>query len=86
MNRLNQLPADIKKKIYEYDDTYRKNYIRILNSIEFSFTMIYRHHVYDRGYTIRNYIEEWAIIPRYIIDGKIYGFYLRGNKRIKDNL
>jgi len=31
----------------------------------------------DRGYTIRNYAENWAIIPRCIIDNKIYGYYIR---------
>jgi hypothetical protein len=40
----------------------------------------------DRGYTIRNYMEEWAVIPRYIYNNRVYGSYLRRGVLIRDAL
>lgn len=40
----------------------------------------------DRGYTIRNYMEEWAVIPRFIHNNRVYGSYLRNGRLIHNPL
>ena len=35
----------------------------------------------DRGYTVRNYMENWAVIPRYIHQDRAYGSYIRRGRR-----
>jgi len=36
----------------------------------------------DRAYTVRNYVEPWAVFPRYVLEGRVFGSYLRAGARV----
>lgn len=77
------LPTAVLEHIYAYDttvrDTFSQSVLHDLHRKTFA-TSDYL----DRAYTIRNWHEPWGVVPRYILpeDGRVYGSYIRGRKRI----
>lgn len=84
-----QLPEELKREIYTYDNTYKKLFQeQVLNELLRHEMFDHRQWMLDRGYTIRNYFEHWCIIPRYYDQNasKIYGSYIRRRWRCHDPL
>jgi hypothetical protein len=80
MSVFREMPLEILRRIFEYDDTYRKIMTsQILPHVK----DVFRERDLDRGYTIRNFFEPWASTPRYYEedDGRMYGSYLRHGRR-----
>ena len=40
----------------------------------------------DRGFSIRNYMQNWAVAPRFIHENRVYGFYIRSGRRVNTPL
>lgn len=81
------LPCEVLNKIYEYDDTYKIIFkTKVLHNEGLYDFMSFQKKLLDKGYTIRNFMEDKPIIPRYIDDGKVYGSYIRRRWRCTDPL
>lgn len=68
---MDSFPNEICRIIYQYDPTYL-HFLRDHVFIEMKFYLWYREIAYDRHFSIRNYMESWAIPPYCIIQGIVY--------------
>lgn len=90
MSRLELLPIEIHRIIFEFDCTYldilRSTVIAEIQHNNFLFDKYIK---LDRGFTIRNYaVHNWVIVPRYYDKhlNKIVGSYIRRMWRVTDPL
>jgi hypothetical protein len=90
MSRIEFLPIEIQRIIFEFDCTYldffRSTIIKEFKDNNFLFDKFIK---LDRGFTIRNYeVKNWVIVPRYYDKNrnKIVGSYIRRLWRVTDPL
>jgi len=81
------LPAEILQRIYTLDGTYKDHFkTHVLEDGQFRMILFAREMGLDREYAIRNWCEaDWAVHPRYVSQGKVYGSYIRNGYRIADD-
>jgi len=74
----NQLPVEIKRLIWSYDPTFRRDaHCRVMHEIHD--TLSSQKLMYDRRFTLRNFKTAWALTPRYYdVNDKIFrGHYIQ---------
>lgn len=72
------LSDDIRALIWSFDATFHWDvHQKIVNELEIKLTHVEQ--LYDRRFTIRNYLTPWPIIPRYFDPhtGKMCGHYIQ---------
>lgn len=81
-----KIPDGVSDRIYEYLHSMQMR--DVLTNHRLGWIMQSLSSEYDRGYTVRNYFEFWAVVPRYY-DSKqkrMYGSYKRRRWRVTDPL
>jgi hypothetical protein len=78
LSKLKTLPSEVAQHIYEYDTTYKELFKKnVIDNYDYYHIFHEERSVMhrvdlDRHHVVRNFIEPWAITPKYVIkkDGK----------------
>ena len=76
---VSSLPQDVLDQIENHIRDLKWRDIMKEMQMSFGFGLGTLYHNLDIGYTIRNFMEHWAVIPRFIHNNRVYGAYIRRN-------
>jgi hypothetical protein len=75
LNKLKTLPSEVAQHVYEYEDTTYKELFKreVIDNYDYYHIFHEERSAYkridlDRKYVVRNFVEPWANIPRYVIE------------------